>query len=96
MISPFTPPGTKVFYTGDPMENDLAPTDGAQVLAVARIDHVPEEYCLECGSQFFATIVEWGEDFDACLCAFRRAELPSCLIEALNVAPIRQDAEKVA
>ncbi len=95
MISPHTPPGTKIVCIND--QRAIAPIKKNAVYTVAEI--VPVE---KSPSKFHVVLVEieidatWQVMTDArgfSLHRFRYLDLPSCLTDILNMQPVKDNAD---
>jgi hypothetical protein len=95
MISPHTPPGTKIVCVND--KRAIAPIKKNSVYTVAKI--VPVE---KSPSKFHVVLVEieidevWQAMTDArgfSLHRFRYLDLPSSITGLLNVQPVKDDAD---
>lgn len=90
MISPMTPPGTRVAFTERPRSSTGFPPDidYRAIYTLAGIEPSPLSGCV-----FVATLEEVGDDDLFTLDILRIAVLPSCLTSLLHTAPT--DLERV-
>ena len=96
MLSPHTPPGTRVAFVRAPKSayNDDGLLAPQSLIAPGTIDVlVGIKPCSLTGSGYYAALAGMP-NHGVCLSILRRVDLPECLTSLLNVAPTDSGADK--
>ena len=90
MLSPHTPPGTRVAFVRIVQLPDAELPD-IEIGHIATVVSIAQTRRTVSGFEAFLT--DWPE-YGICLSLLRRVDLPECLTSLLNVAPTDSGADK--